>query len=122
MALAVLSVVAGIGLAVYLFVIGIMVLRDSLRGRRLHQIYAGLALVLIVMETSAAWWLASSFSDELAKSGSNPFTAVTLGRGISLMVLLPHGIVAVLGCIYPIVLLILLQTAGVKAYYRNSVG
>jgi hypothetical protein len=123
MALAVVAALAGLGLAIYLFVIGIMVLRDSPRGRRLHQVYACLALIVIVVGTGAAWWLTSSFTSAFNSiSGSNPLTMGTMTTLISTMVMAPHSIVAVMGCIYPIALLITMQTAGVKAYYRTSVA
>ena len=106
MALAVVAALAGLGLAIYLFVIGIMVLRDSPRGRRLHQIYACLAVAVIVLGTGAAWWLTTSFSTAFnSVAGSNPLTMGTMTTLVSTMVMVPHSIVAVMGCIYPIALL-----------------
>jgi hypothetical protein len=123
MALAVVAALAGLGLAIYLFVIGIMVLRDSPRGRRLHQVYACLALTVIVIGTGAAWWLTSSFTDSFnSVSGSNPLTMGTMSTVVSAMVMMPHSVVAAMGCIYPIALLITMQSRGVKEYYRTSVS
>jgi hypothetical protein len=121
MALTVVAALAGLGLAIYLFVIGIMVLRDSPRGRRLHQVYAGLALAVIVVGTGAAWWLTDSYATSFnSVSGSNPLTMSTMNF-VSAMVMMPHTVVAVMGCIYPIALLITMQTRGVKEFYRASV-
>jgi len=123
MALAVVGAVAGLGLAIYLFVIGVMVLRESPRARRLHQVYACLALVVIVVGTTAAWWLSSDFTTALnSGSSANPIASNVMSKVVSTMILGPHFVVGVLGCIYPIVLLITLQTARVKEYYRSSVG
>jgi hypothetical protein len=123
MALTVVAALAGLGLAIYLFVIGIMVLRDSPRGRRLHQVYAGLALAVIVVGTGAAWWLTHSFTTSFnSVSGSNPMTLGTMTTVVSAMVMMPHSVVAIIGCIYPIALLIAMQTRGVKEFYRTSVN
>jgi hypothetical protein len=120
MAMATFATLAGFGLAVYLFVIGIMMLRDSPRGRRLHQIYACLELVLILMSVWAAWWLTDSFTGALAASGTSPVATFGIGKVVSMMVLVPHVAVAVLGGCYAIALLITLQSAGVKDFYRTS--
>jgi hypothetical protein len=121
MALATVAALAGIGLAIYLFVIGIMVLRGSARGRGLHQVYAGLALAVIVLGTAAAWWLTSNFTTSFnAAAGTNPLARGTMVTLVSTVVMMPHSVVAVMGCIYPIALLIVMQTAGVKEYYRTT--
>jgi hypothetical protein len=125
MALAVVGAVAGLGLAIYLFVIGVMVLRESPRGRRLHQVYACLALVVIVAGTTAAWWLSSDFTTALnsgSSASANPIASNVMSKIVSTAILGPHLVVGVLGCVYPMVLLITLQTARVKEYYRSSVA
>ncbi len=116
MALAMFATLAGFGLAVYLLVIGILTLRGSPRGRRLHLVYAALKIPVTILGAGAAWWLTTTFLEALLSTGG---TNVMFQRGIFAGVGTQQAVMAVIALIYPIALLITLQTRAVKDYYRN---
>lgn len=106
-ALAVLMIerLLSLGLAVYLFVIGILVLRQSPRGRRLHHVYAFAKIPLALVGGWATWKLWMSFF-----SGFGPGSIATAWTPWIVAV-------TVLACAYPIALLIVLRSRTVREYY-----
>ncbi len=106
-ALAIGEDVASFGLAIYLFVIGILVMRQSLAGRRLHLIYAWLKLPLAVAGGMSMTWLYSTFLN------IGPRAAIAR-PGIIYSALW----MSVIACIYPIALIITLSTRSMREYYR----
>lgn len=118
MALASFATLATSALAIYLFVIGITTLRQSSRGRKTHLIYAVLKIPVTILGAAAAWWLTASFAEaSLAALGPGAPMAGSFSDNIGQQ----QVILGVLGLIYPIVLLIVLQAKSVKDYYDSGV-
>lgn len=111
------SAIAGAGLAIYLLVIGIMVLRDSHRGRKFHLIFAWLKIPLTFLAALSMWWLTSDFYEQFLTQSGAPGVAV--GPTMSITTAIWQGVVGVLALIYPISLLIVMQTKTVKDYYNT---
>lgn len=107
--------VATLGLAVFLLVAGIVTLRLSPRGRRLHLVYATLKIPLEVLGCVAAVWVAREFAAGINQgAGGAAFTtsyAIVTG-------LIP----ALLGLAYPVGLLIALNTKSIREYYSADKG
>lgn len=104
---------ASMALAVYLLVCGIVTLRQSPRGRRLHLIYACIAIPLVVTFGIASAQAARDWATGIA---GVPALA-PLSTGPSLF----SGVVpTVLGCAYPVALLIALNLKSVREYYWFS--
>lgn len=102
------SAMASLGLAVYLLVCGIMTLRQSPRGRRLHFIYVGIKLPLAVVAGVASAWATHDLMASVGGSAApTVFPAVASGA-------LP----LILGIAYPIALLIALNLKATRDYYR----
>jgi hypothetical protein len=112
--LVILASVLSIGLAVYLLVAGILTLRQSLKGRKLHFIYAAIKIPLAIAAIIGVYWVTTSFlmnspmippqaRNQAARTGAAIFYAALAG----------------LGLIYPIALLIALNTRGVREYYSG---
>ena len=116
MALAGFATLVGTLLAVYLLVSGILVLRDSQRGRKLHLIYAWLKIPVTILGALAVWWLTTSlFESMMAQSGA---AGVAASPAMSMGIGIQQAVMAVFGLIYPVALLIVMQTRGVKDYYN----
>jgi hypothetical protein len=120
LALAWFATLVGGALAVYLFVIGILVLRQSPRGRTLHRLYALVKIPVAILGAAAAWWLTLSYAEALlaAAGPANPLAAVSGGAADTIGT--QQVVFGVLGLIYPIALLIVLQTRAVKDYYDTA--
>jgi hypothetical protein len=117
MALASFSTLLGFGLAIYLLVIGILTLRGSPRGRSLHLIYAWLKIPVTILGAVAAWWLTTSFMEALmAGNSGNPMFQQGIFAGVGLQ----HAVMGAIALIYPVALLIALQTKAVKDYYSSA--
>ena len=98
-------------LAVYLLVCGILTLRQSPRGRRLHLIYAFIKIPLTVAAGVASAWVMSDMMSGLPGGGAAP-TRVALFTGV---------VPVLLGCAYPVALLIALNVRSVREYYSAAV-
>lgn len=98
-------------LAIYLGIIGIMVLRDSRSGGKLHWIYIWLKIPLVIVAAVAG----AMFWHDLAAATSpgNP-TAVPMFVVSALM-----G--AAMALAYPVALMFVLKSRGVKNYYSPVV-
>lgn len=109
LALAVLMIerLLSLGLAIYLFVIGIMVLRQSPRGRRLHRIYAFAKIPLALVGGWATWRLWTSFFSGFGPGFSTAWTPWIVA-------------ITFLACLYPIALLIVLQSRTAREYYEGQ--
>jgi hypothetical protein len=105
---------ASLALAVLLLVAGMMVLRQSPSGRRLHLIYALVKLPLAIAGGIGLVWLATGMANTFGPGGASAAGTTpreAIGWGIAL---------AIGGAIYPIALLIALNTRGVRDYYRAA--
>ena len=110
--LTLLDALLSIGLAVFLFVSALMILRHGTSGRRQHLIFAALKIPLVLAGSAAATWMYSDlFGSMIAgapggSAGMMRMVAIGWGSGF-----------AVLGLIYPIALLIALNTPTVREYF-----
>jgi hypothetical protein len=125
-----LSMVEGLlsmALALYLFIIGIVTLRSTRRGWKLHWLYVALKIPLVALFVVASFWMARGFAAGLnataaavatntpGGAGGPPamtsakFTAVTT----TWIVLLACAALA-----YPVSLLFVLLSRTVREYYR----
>jgi hypothetical protein len=98
-AIVVIENILSVGLSIYLLVIGILTLRNSPAGAKLHKVYAWLKLLLAVTGAGGLFWLI------LGSGGTAPWAWVS-----GIMVL-------VIGIIYPIVLLLILPTKSMREWY-----
>ena len=109
--------ILSVALAVYLLVVGILVLRQSPRGRRLLYLFAALKIPLaIAAGIGFAWMWSTVGQDDPGPWGgaADPDAAQTIKVW--------GGVLAVLGCIYPVALLVALRTRAVKDYYNDVRG
>ena len=107
-----------LGLAVYLLVIGILVLRHSPRGARLHWAYVWLKLPLAVVGALAYGWMMA----EMMRGMSRTLAAAGGGAGFPLpgfFFALYSVIMLLIGWAYPIGLIFALRSRGVRAYYGS---
>ena len=99
-------------LAIYLLIAGILVLRGSLSGSRLHWIYVFVKIPVAIIAVVVTWILWNLYLATLTTTGQ------TGGFGSAAAVLAMIGIA--LGVLYPIVLIILLRSRTVRDYYRTA--
>ncbi len=98
----------GTGLAIYLLVIGILTLRGSRLGGRLHRIYAWVKIVLALLGGATLFSLVTHLTGATA---SNLFAGPAFLAGV---------ISAFIGLLYPIGLLIALRSRTLRAYYYGK--
>ena len=107
--------VVSLGLAVLLLVAGIAAVRDSPKARRLHLIYASLKIPAAVAGGVAMgvvmYQLMSGAAAAAPGAGPAPMKAVAL---------VTSAVPSVLGCVYPVALLIALNTKSVRDYYHSA--
>ncbi len=97
-------------LSVYLLIIGILVLRDNRRGRRLHAIYIVLKIPLVAA-CGIAWWnLVEDFFRAVPAANGQPVP--TVGPHIAVLMML-----VVTPLIYPVALTFTLMAGTVKQYF-----
>lgn len=96
-------------LAIYLLVVGILVLRQHRHARGMQMIFAFIKLPLAIV--CAAGWM-MTVTDHVASTSPN--SAQSFLPQTWLLILL------MVGCAYPIALLITLFTSNVKKYYRGG--
>lgn len=113
--LSMVGAAAGVALAIYLIVIGSLVLRQHPKGGRLHAIYAWLKIPLAIGCAIAWVWMFSSFAGSVA-GGTN---TAPMWRGRMTFAAIA---IAVLGCAYPIGLLLALRSQSVRNYYNSTVA
>ena len=109
------TALALVALAVFLLVCGILTLRQSPRGRRLHLIYAGLKIPLEIAAGAAWFWVMREMVSNMTPGAGagTPALSFSLFSGI---------VPAVLGCAYPVALLVVLNQKRVREYYNSSAG
>jgi hypothetical protein len=101
-----------LGLAIYLLICGIFTLRSSsFVGRRMHWIYVGIKLPIAIAAGVVTYGLWSDFFTSL--SAAKP-------AGVSPMGAIWFTLPAVLGLIYPVALIVLLNLRGVRGYYSAA--
>jgi hypothetical protein len=110
-------------LAIYLLVIGILTVRGSRAGWKLHLVYALLKLPLVALGAFVWWQLQTQFLTVLSTIATN--ASVTRGgpriSPTSVSLLSAHvGWIAALAAVYPVVLLVLLSSRDVREYYRGG--
>jgi len=97
--------------AAYLIVAGILTLRNSLSGARLHWIYLILKLPLALIAGGLTWWLWSEF---LTVQSTNPSSGFASFAAITALI----GIV--FAALYPLALIFILQSRTVRDYYKSA--
>ncbi len=108
--LAFVTALLQLGIAAYLIFIGIMLLRDSRHGRTQHLAFAWCKLLLVALSIWTNWaWLSAQYAG---------FSAGPSRIEVAIMSVL----LVVPAAIYPIALLIVMNTRSVKAYYRTWVS
>jgi len=98
--------------AVFLLVAGIMVLRNSLAGAKLHWVYIWIKIPLAIFAAVAAWWLWTTYIAAMSNSrGPTGFASSAAIMGL---------IGNAFAVLYPIVLAILLKSRPVTQYYTTA--
>jgi hypothetical protein len=116
--LSMLAAVLSFGIAIYLLVAGIQVLRDSPSGAKLHRWYVMLKIPLVIFATAVAIWLSTSMMSGMMSSlppgvgGAD--AAVRFG-----FMLAGALIPACIGLAWPIALIFLLRSKSVRSYYNT---
>jgi len=110
-ALVMVTSALSMALAIYLLVIGIITLRQSLRGRQLHLIYAVIKIPLAILAAIGVYWMASSFMTNLPTVPRSSSAGAAAGMFYAMM--------AGFGIIYPIALMITLSTRRIREYYSD---
>jgi tellurite resistance protein TehA-like permease len=106
--LSVLDAVLGCILAIYLFICGLFVLRDSMAARRMHIAWAVLKIPLAVLGAIATTMMMNDIS--AGTNGAAGGAQTVFGTVAIVLTIL-------LGLIYPIALLIVLNTQTARGYY-----
>jgi hypothetical protein len=109
--------VLAFALAVLLLVAGILVLTQSPRGRRLHLIYAGLKIPVALVGGFSIGFLMYEMVTGFSSAGVLPNQGSDVGVAVVWAV-----IPAVLGCLYPVALLIAMNVRSVREYYHSVVA
>jgi hypothetical protein len=104
------AVLANFLLAIFLLICGIMVMRQSPRGRKLHWIYVALKIPLEIFAGLAMGWFFSEFTSGV---GGGAASAQSLGFSIMSIVSI------VMGCVYPVALIFALSSRTVREYYSE---
>jgi hypothetical protein len=122
----ILGELASVALAIYLLVIGVLVLRDVRGGRMLHWWYVGLKIP-VVLVTAVAWWivsrdLSSSLSAFFAANpmpGMSPAAPKPPFGAIGSVMASWLTVAAVIALAYPIALAIVLNSRTARDYYGS---
>ena len=112
--IALVSSLAEVALAIYLLIIGILVIRQHPRGGMLHRWFAGIKIPLVLLTVAAWGWTANAFMAGLGKASNS---GVVMPSDLILRMLIFLGFIAILGMIYPVGLLIALRTRSIREYY-----
>jgi len=117
--LAIVLTGAGINilLAVYLLVSGVVTLRNSPSGGKLHRIYAWIKILVTLGTATATWWMWDDFYGGIMTptpgSPNPPFGMVsTMMTGFGVLV----------GLAYPIALLFMLRSKSAREYYSPVIS
>ena len=102
------GVALSVALALFLLTVGIFTLRQSLRARGLHLIYAGIKIPVAAL-------LAFGWYKLIRSTGDMNNDVPGMAPGVAAMIL-------VLGLLYPIALLIVMNVRSVREYYAAGRG
>ena len=112
MALVAAESLASLALAGFLMFSGIMLLRHSSQARGMHQVFALVKIPLALIAMAAFWWMMDDIADNLRQ---------VPGAGTPTDGFIVFGLVlAGAGLIYPVALLITMQSRSVRDYYSAS--
>jgi hypothetical protein len=106
-----------VGLAVLLMVAGILTMRQSPKARRLHYYFAWAKIPLSLLGGAAYGWMMMQFMTPLMSASGTP---APLNPWLFFWIYAAFPVV--LGCAYPIGLLIALRSRSVRAYYNSIVA
>lgn len=110
--------IASIGLAIYLFVVGILAFRSSPKNPWLLRIYACVKIVLALLAGSGIAWMAYQFASGVTQAGAT--ATGTAAAPPSWRPFITAGcVIAALGLLFPIGLLIALRIRTVNEYYST---
>ena len=116
----IVEAMASVALAIYLLVIGILVLRDSRSGRKLHWVFVGLKIPLVIVGAVAAWYLWTSLYQSMsaamaasAPPGTPRPPAVPGFMGVG------TAVAALMALAYPVALIFVLNSRTVREYYGS---
>ena len=114
------AAVAGAALSVLLFVAAVFWLRGLPSGRRLHLVWAGLKMVVVLTAAAAFWWMTRDFYDSFLRyvSPSVPPGALPSAR----FVVKPWQPIAagVAGIVYPLAVLVFLRSRAARTHVRGD--
>ncbi len=114
-ALCILEAVLSAALAIYLFIAGIQVMRQSPAGARLHWIYVAIKIPLTLLGGIALIWLAMDFGAGVAGMVSQGGAAPAIQTTYAVM----SAMAMIAALIYPIALLFALRSQTVRQYYNS---
>jgi hypothetical protein len=103
------------GVAIFLMVIGILVLRDSPRGAMLHWIYVWIKIPLVLIAAGAGAWMMLGFFSSIA---AMPGTAPPPGSFASVITFMAV-VGGLLALAYPVSLIFVLRSRRVREYYNT---
>ncbi|CAN5488787.1 hypothetical protein BH10PLA1_BH10PLA1_15980 [soil metagenome] len=106
------------GLSIFLLVIGVITLRNSLVAATLHRVYAWAKIVLTLVGAVATWLIWADFTKGIASQAS---TASPKAQAVfsSIATAMTVGSV-LLGLAYPVTLLLVLRLKSVRAFYAAT--
>jgi hypothetical protein len=108
---------AGLALAVLLFVAAVLLLRGLPSGRRLHVAWAWFKIPVTAVSAVAFWWMAASFYEAINRY--DPAASTRLVGGPRTLMAEPWQpvAVAVVALVYPVVVLVLMRSQTVRQYF-----
>jgi hypothetical protein len=112
--MALIDSIGSLLLAVLLLIAGIMVLRQSPRGRMLHLMWAGLKILVVAIGIVGWIWLTNDLSKSLSQ-GMGAGSSVALGP-------MSRGLIAlsIIALVYPLVLLVVMNLKSIREYYATA--
>jgi hypothetical protein len=123
--LSMIEAILSMALAVYLLIIGILTLRDSRSGAKLHWGYVALKIPLAILAIVANSWLATSLiagmnAAAASTTGITPAGAPTAGAGMGAVAIFWVVLLAAAAIAYPLALVPVLLTKTVRKYYSAA--
>jgi len=116
--LSMLAAVLSVGIAIYLLVAGIQVMRDSPSGATLHKWYVMLKIPLVVFAAAVGLWLSTSMVSGMM--ASMPPGSAGANAGFQFGFMLAGALVpAFIGLAWPTALIFLLRSKSVRGYYNT---
>ena len=104
--------VLNVALAIYLLVVGIVTLRNTLAARTLLLIYAVVKILVTLLATGAGWWAWHEFWSALSTQNGTSGSAQP-----NTLPLLMTVAAAFIGCAFPVAVVMLLRTKSVRSFY-----